>query len=66
MQYQWTGDPYLNQGIWYRPWPQLPAGLGWICPACGKGNAPWVQQCPCEGQQKFTITWTNASEGAEK
>lgn len=23
--------------------------LGWVCPACGKGNAPFVAQCGCEG-----------------
>lgn len=25
---------------------------GWLCPACGKGNAPWVSQCRCEGGGK--------------
>ena len=21
--------------------------LGWQCPKCGRGNAPFVHQCPC-------------------
>ncbi len=27
---------------------------GWICPLCGKANAPWLPQCPCndDGQPK--------------
>jgi len=20
---------------------------GWMCPACGRGNAPWASFCPC-------------------
>ena len=20
---------------------------GWICPVCGRGNAPWSATCPC-------------------
>ena len=20
---------------------------GWICPVCGRGNAPYTQTCPC-------------------
>ena len=20
---------------------------GWICPVCGRGNAPWSSSCPC-------------------
>lgn len=25
-----------------------PRQYGWICPLCGKANAPWLNQCPCE------------------
>lgn len=21
---------------------------GWICPICGKVNAPWVMECSCD------------------
>jgi len=21
--------------------------VGWVCPVCGCGNAPWVDQCDC-------------------
>jgi hypothetical protein len=20
---------------------------GWVCPVCGRGNAPWVKTCNC-------------------
>ena len=27
--------------------PMFPAPQGWICPSCGRANAPFVSQCPC-------------------
>lgn len=27
---------------------------GWICPVCGRGLAPWVNYCPCQGDWKIT------------
>lgn len=24
-----------------------PGTLGWICPRCGRGNAPFSSSCPC-------------------
>jgi len=42
-------------------WP-LPHDLdkqeGWICPVCGRGVAPWVDYCPCQGEWKITYGTT--------
>lgn len=36
----------------------LPKGFGkqegWICPVCGRGVAPWVDTCPCQGNWEIT------------
>lgn len=29
---------------------------GWTCPVCGKGNAPWMSQCPCDPYGSSTTT----------
>jgi predicted amidophosphoribosyltransferase len=33
----------------------MPQGFGkqegWICPVCGRGVAPWVDMCPCQGSE---------------
>lgn len=31
---------------------------GWLCPRCGRINAPWVRQCDCS-RNNWTITWTS-------
>jgi hypothetical protein len=37
---------------------QRQLNLGWICPNCGRGLAPFVSECPCH----YTMngyTWSN-------
>lgn len=29
---------------------------GWLCPACGRGNAPTNMTCPCKGWPKMEVT----------
>ena len=46
----------------------LPQGFGkqegWICPVCGRGVAPWVDYCPCQGSE-IKITY-GTSTGVDK
>ena len=36
-----------------------PINYGWICPCCGRVNAPWVSQCGCQGSVfKKIDTWS--------
>ena len=30
---------------------------GWICPRCGKVNAPWVPQCVCAPKEPTAPVW---------
>ena len=31
------------------------AGVGWICPVCGRGLSPFTTFCPCKGYIKYDI-----------
>lgn len=56
-----TGKSYGYAGKWcHCTWPQETTPIvgqqqwGWLCPACGKGNAPHSKQCDCAGLIKIT------------
>lgn len=29
---------------------------GWVCPLCGKANAPWKPECDCHKSSTYTTT----------
>lgn len=37
------------------PFRQKPVSTGWICPKCGKANAPTKETCDCNSK---TLEWT--------
>jgi hypothetical protein len=63
-----TGDPIeIKAPSWENgdkieinsPINTAPASYGWICPRCGRVNAPWVSQCGCQGSVfKKIDTWS--------
>lgn len=49
----------FGPGPEYPQWPSVPLQqTGWLCPACGKGVAPFMPWCPCGGRQGV-VTTTN-------
>ena len=47
---------------------ELPPQQGWICPKCGRVNAPWLPTCGCT-TPTFTadgITYLNVKECIKK
>ena len=38
---RWNNTGYSH--TYYEILPQQ----GWVCPLCGRANAPWVMTCPC-------------------
>ena len=59
----WAGDPMAHPASGMKTWagdtscipwqrPQ-PAAVGWICPKCGAGMAPWASRCGCRGHYGF-------------
>ena len=51
----------LQKGVWQQapntPKPATPiTPIGWLCPACGRGNAPLNMTCPCKPWPEMRIT----------
>ena len=49
----------LQKGVWQQA-PNAPVTpitpVGWLCPACGRGNAPTNMTCPCKPWPEMRIT----------
>ena len=41
---------------WYNN--EMPPKQGWICPKCGRVNAPWLPCCDCVRSQTTGIGYT--------
>lgn len=46
-----TGTPTTSETI--NP-PKIGGSYDWVCPVCGRGNAPWNSCCPCKGNIEIT------------
>jgi hypothetical protein len=60
-----TGRPCEVTGCMGHCVPKLPqpgfGNMGWQCPKCGRGNSPFVAQCPCG--PAYTMTYSTGSSG---
>lgn len=60
--YKKLGEPLVSMGllpISVSDLPLTPTGVftsGWLCPACGRGNAPTTATCPCKPWPKQEVT----------
>lgn len=60
-----TGESYSKTIYGSANFMQLCAQQGWQCPICKRVLAPFVPECPCQGQGMQTIT-TVTTDTSEK
>lgn len=51
-------NPLTHDGVNFSFTSTSPFQLGWICPLCGRGNAPWNPYCSCM-TPPITLRWVN-------
>ena len=61
-----TNSPKLNPNDVADPCAGCKNNVGWICPCCGKANAPWNPSCDCKGGVGFTVTNTSRGEVSDE
>lgn len=47
------------------PRSEPPLHIGWLCPACGRGNAPLTETCSCKGWPHYDVTCTTYGPHAD-
>ena len=54
-----TGDPIEIEAPSWKIGDKVeinsPINYGWVCPCCGRVNAPWAAQCSCSGKKDNTF-----------
>ena len=40
--------------------PKVFKQYGWVCPLCGRANAPWISQCNCSASPFVKVNTSSA------
>ena len=60
-----TGDPIEIKAPEWKIGEKIevnsPINYGWVCPKCGRVNAPWMGWCGCSGNRSDTFVKINTT-----